>query len=100
MRPLRRYQNEIGAARSITRHYRSSAFEINNHERAGAGSLLYLVDDGVLGDITHDRDPFRQLDYLHIYSGTSAIPTATVRLRVRGEVREGAAIGDGPVDAV
>jgi 2-isopropylmalate synthase len=41
-----------------------------------------------------------QLEYLHIYSGTSAIPTATVRLRVKDEVKEGAAIGDGPVDAV
>ncbi len=40
------------------------------------------------------------LDYLHIYSGTSAIPTATVRVRVNEELREGAAIGDGPVDAV
>ncbi len=40
------------------------------------------------------------LDYLHIYSGTSAIPTATVRLRIHEEVKEGAAIGDGPVDAV
>ena len=40
------------------------------------------------------------LDYLHIYSGTSAIPTATVRVRVQDELREGAAIGDGPVDAV
>ena len=39
------------------------------------------------------------LDYLHIYSGTSAIPTATVRLRVKDETRQGAAIGDGPVDA-
>ena len=41
-----------------------------------------------------------QLQYLHIYSGTSAIPTATVRLRVKDETGEGAAIGDGPVDAV
>jgi 2-isopropylmalate synthase len=41
-----------------------------------------------------------ELQYLHIYSGTSAIPTATVRLRVRESVQEGAAIGDGPVDAV
>ena len=41
-----------------------------------------------------------QLEYLHIYSGTSAIPTATVRLRVKGELKEGAGIGDGPVDAV
>ena len=40
------------------------------------------------------------LEYLHIYSGTSAIPTATVRVRVSEELREGAAIGDGPVDAV
>jgi 2-isopropylmalate synthase len=41
-----------------------------------------------------------QLEYLHIYSGTAAIPTATVRVRMGGETREGAAIGDGPVDAV
>jgi 2-isopropylmalate synthase len=40
------------------------------------------------------------LEYLHIYSGTSAIPTATVRIRMGEELREGAAIGDGPVDAV
>src|SRR5690242_8365625 len=40
------------------------------------------------------------LDYLHIYSGTSAIPTATVRVKINDELREGAAIGDGPVDAV
>jgi len=40
------------------------------------------------------------LEYLHIYSGTSAIPTATVRVRVGDQTREGAAIGDGPVDAV
>ncbi len=40
------------------------------------------------------------LEYLHIYSGTSAIPTATVRVKVNGQTREAAAIGDGPVDAV
>jgi 2-isopropylmalate synthase len=39
------------------------------------------------------------LEYLHFNSGTAAIPTATVRLRVRGEMRQGASIGDGPVDA-
>jgi 2-isopropylmalate synthase len=41
-----------------------------------------------------------QLEYLHIYSGTAAIPTATVRLRVNGEPAEAASIGDGPIDAV
>ena len=54
----------------------------------------------ILHDEIHPVPETYHLDYLHIYSGTSAIPTATVRLRVKEEVREGAAIGDGPVDAV
>jgi len=41
-----------------------------------------------------------KLEYLHSYSGTTAIPTATVRLLVNGKPKEGASIGDGPVDAV
>jgi 2-isopropylmalate synthase len=53
----------------------------------------------ILHDEIHPVPETYQLDYLHIYSGTSAIPTATVRLRMNGEAREGAAIGDGPVDA-
>jgi 2-isopropylmalate synthase len=62
------------------------------------------VFDEDLAAIVHDEihpvpDVYR-LEYMHIYSGTSAIPTATVRVRVKDEVREGAAIGDGPVDAV
>ena len=54
----------------------------------------------ILQDEIHPAPETYRLEYLHIYSGTSAIPTATVRLRVAGELREGAAIGDGPVDAV
>ncbi len=54
----------------------------------------------ILHDEIHPVPEIYQLDYLQIYSGTSAIPTATVRLRVKGEVKQGAAIGDGPVDAV
>ncbi len=54
----------------------------------------------ILHDEIHPVPETYHLDYLHIYSGTSAIPTATVRLRVKEEVKEGAAIGDGPVDAV
>src|SRR5262249_33661541 len=56
--------------------------------------LVCMVHDQI-----HPLPEVNKLEYLHIYSGTSAIPTATVRLRVRGETREGAAIGDGPVDA-
>jgi 2-isopropylmalate synthase len=53
----------------------------------------------ILHDEIHPLPEIYQLEYLHIYSGTSAIPTATVRLRVEGAAREGASIGDGPVDA-
>ena len=54
----------------------------------------------ILHDELHSAPDLFQLQYLHIYSGTSAIPTATVRLSGKGEVKEAAASGDGPVDAV
>jgi len=53
----------------------------------------------ILHDEIHPVPETYQLDYIHIYSGTSAIPTATVRVRAAGGTREGASIGDGPVDA-
>jgi 2-isopropylmalate synthase len=56
--------------------------------------LIAIVHDEI-----HPLPETYQLEYLQIYSGTSAIPTATVRIRVKDETREGAAIGDGPVDA-
>jgi 2-isopropylmalate synthase len=40
-----------------------------------------------------------QLDYLHVASGNTTVPTATVRLTREGESFEEAACGDGPVDA-
>jgi 2-isopropylmalate synthase len=54
----------------------------------------------IMHDELHPVPDTCQLEYLHIYSGTSAIPTATVRMRIKGEVKQGAAIGNGPVDAV
>lgn len=54
----------------------------------------------ILHDQIQPAPEIYQLEYLQIYSGTSAIPTATVRLRVKGETKQGASIGDGPVDAV
>jgi 2-isopropylmalate synthase len=53
----------------------------------------------ILRDELHADVETYKLEYLHFYSGTAAIPTATVRLRAGDEVKEGAAIGDGPVDA-
>jgi len=39
------------------------------------------------------------LKYLHISSGTTVVPTATVKLAIEEMVFEAAATGDGPVDA-
>jgi 2-isopropylmalate synthase len=62
------------------------------------------VLDEDLAALVHDELPpdeyHLKLEYLHTYSGTAAIPTATVRLLIDGKMKEGAAIGDGPVDAV
>ncbi len=55
--------------------------------------------NAILRDEIHPVPERFKLDYLHFYSGTSAIPTATVRLRVGDELKECASIGDGPVDA-
>ncbi|HUP02501.1 MAG TPA: 2-isopropylmalate synthase [Bryobacteraceae bacterium] len=57
--------------------------------------LLAIVYDEI-----HPAEEAYQLEYLQIYSGTSAIPTASVKVKVNGETRQGAAIGDGPVDAL
>jgi 2-isopropylmalate synthase len=54
----------------------------------------------ILHDEIHPVAEIYHLEYLHAYSGTAAIPTATVRVKVGDEVKEGASVGDGPVDAV
>lgn len=40
------------------------------------------------------------LEYLHISSGNTTVPTATVRLKREKDVFEDAACGDGPVEAI
>ena len=39
------------------------------------------------------------LEYLHVACGTGTLPTASVKIRVKDEVKLAAAWGDGPVDA-
>jgi len=53
----------------------------------------------IMHDEIHPVPSTYQLEYLHTASGTGTIPTATVRIRVGDEVKQGAATGDGPVDA-
>jgi 2-isopropylmalate synthase len=40
-----------------------------------------------------------QLDYLNVVSGTVAVPTATVKLKIDGHDSQGAGFGVGPIDA-
>jgi len=40
-----------------------------------------------------------ELQYLHVASGTGTLPTASVKIRAKGEIKQAAACGDGPVDA-
>ena len=62
-----------------------------------------VLDEDLLALVHDELPPVQQnlkLEYLHSYSGTTAIPTATVRLRINGKIKQGASVGDGPVDAV
>lgn len=40
-----------------------------------------------------------ELDYLNVVSGTVAVPTATVKLKIRGQDAQSAGFGVGPIDA-
>ena len=54
----------------------------------------------IVHDELHPAEDTYRIEYLHIDSGTTTIPTATVCLQVESETRKAASIGDGPVDAV
>jgi len=54
-------------------------------------------------DITHqltEEEQFVKLEEFSVVTGSNMTPTASVKLRVNGEVKIAAGIGDGPVDAV
>lgn len=57
--------------------------------------LEALVTEGIL----RTADVF-QLEYLHITSGTTVMPMASVRLLINEESVKGAKFGSGPIDAV
>jgi 2-isopropylmalate synthase len=57
--------------------------------------LISLMESKTAFDMT---DAY-VLDYLNVSSGRGTVPTATVRMRVGGKVRQEAACGDGAVDA-
>ena len=56
--------------------------------------LEVIVTEGIL----RTADIF-QLEYLHVTSGTTVIPMATVRLLINGRMVQGTGYGNGPIDA-
>lgn len=57
--------------------------------------LRILMGDEIFKETSHFI-----LDYLHVNSGSSSIPTATVRIKSNGDEVSDSATGDGPVDAL
>jgi 2-isopropylmalate synthase len=53
----------------------------------------------IIGDEMRIKEQDLELLYLHVSCGTGTLPTASVRVKVKGEIKQAAACGDGPVDA-
>jgi 2-isopropylmalate synthase len=53
----------------------------------------------IISDEIHLIEQTYELQYLHVSCGTGTLPTASVRIKTKGETRQAAACGDGPVDA-
>jgi 2-isopropylmalate synthase len=61
-----------------------------------------IYDDDLVAILQQNLDKITGayvLKYLHVSTGTTTVPTATIRLEKDGVVHEDAACGDGPVDA-
>ncbi|MFH1195602.1 MAG: 2-isopropylmalate synthase [bacterium] len=53
----------------------------------------------LMGDEIKKREELLELKYLHVNSGTDAIPTATVSIKSGEKTYQESSVGDGPVDA-
>jgi len=53
----------------------------------------------IINDEIRTVEHVYQLDYLHVACGTGTLPTASVKMQIKGEIKLAAACGDGPVDA-
>jgi 2-isopropylmalate synthase len=56
--------------------------------------LEVIVTEGIL----RTKDIF-QLEYLHVTSGTTVLPMASVKLSINGRSVRGAGYGNGPIDS-
>ena len=67
-----------------------------------ADKKKHVVDEDlemiVTEDILRTQDIF-QLEYLHVTSGTTVLPMASVKLAINGRSVQGAGYGNGPIDS-
>lgn len=57
--------------------------------------LLAIIDES-----TAQQSIKYNLDFMQVLTGNTLVPTATVRIQVHDEIKQAAATGDGPVDAI
>jgi 2-isopropylmalate synthase len=53
----------------------------------------------IISDEIHVIERVYKLEYLHVACGTGTLPTASVKMKIKDEIKQAAACGDGPVDA-
>jgi 2-isopropylmalate synthase len=53
----------------------------------------------IISDEIHVVERVYELEYLHVACGTGTLPTASVKMKTKGKMKQAAACGDGPVDA-
>jgi 2-isopropylmalate synthase len=53
----------------------------------------------IISDEIHVIEHVYELQYLHVTCGTGTLPTASVKMKTKGKMKQAAACGDGPVDA-
>jgi len=53
----------------------------------------------IISDEIYVVEHVYELEYLHVASGTGTLPTASVKMKIKDEIKQAAACGDGPVDA-
>jgi len=85
--------------------YRLSKEELDKtYERflAVADKKKEVFDDdlaAIISDEIHVIEQVYDLQYLHVACGTGTLPTASVKMKTKGKMKQAAACGDGPVDA-
>jgi 2-isopropylmalate synthase len=53
----------------------------------------------IINDEIRIVEQIYELQYLHVACGTGTLPTASVKIKSKGQTKQAAACGDGPVDA-